>query len=135
MPRMKPVEVDPKIISSSKGKKIFKQSKKRLDEYQIERVKNSFRNKKGGPWPDFAFNFIIYFLVEYAKENSRKPHYGLIASFLSEKGVVDGVNIEKRYKGIDRNKLWVLYNRLRIFEQEYFDRLFQYGELSPLLEK
>ena len=125
-------ESDPFEIEDLIFDKIFQTSKGKA--FRIERGKNYFENIKGGPWPKFALNFIIYFLVEYAKENSKEPHYDLITSFLSEQGVVDGVNIGTRYKRIDRNRLWGLYNRLRLFDKEYFDRLFKSGNIPDHLK-
>jgi hypothetical protein len=58
--------------------------------------------KRAGRYRDNALNFLIYALVRDLKHYTKKPHYGLVLSFLDEKGILNGneteQEIRKRYK-------------------------------------
>jgi hypothetical protein len=105
---------------------------------KLECAKSSFSNKRGGRWENFSLNFLIFFLFEYMKEVAGRPFYPEIANFLSLQDIDIDCNadsLEKRYKKIRSDKLWMFYNHVIAanFERKWFDGLFQYPDIPEHL--
>lgn len=117
-----------KLYSSAEGIK-----------YQREQKKIEIVNRRGGRWIDYALDFLIYFLVEYMKECTRKPNYELVDALITEETKhkkFDYNKIHARYKRIrqKKNKLWMVFNELHYaYFRDYFDELFVYKDFRPEL--
>lgn len=117
-----------KLLNSPKGIK-----------YKQEEAKLKVINISGGRWPDYALNFLIYFLVEYMKETQSKQNYSIIASFINKQTnheQIDFTEIKKKYDRIRRNhnRLWMLFNTVHdAYFKDYFQELFLYKDFRPEL--
>lgn len=107
--------------------------------YEQEKTKLRIVNRHGGRWPDYALNFLIFFLVEYMKEATGKSNYRLVESFINtqtDHKQINFIEIQKKYDRIKRNinRLWMLFNTLHhTYFKNYFDELFLYRDFSSKL--
>lgn len=104
---------------------------------KIEQQKSQYRGKKGGRWENYALKFILYFLVQYAREVKSRPCYKEITNFLEEqhilKPLTEATYTQKFCTNIKPMKIKNLYMLLMMnFESDWFDRWAQANETQHL---